>query len=786
MRSETAAAATCARPFVWLAATLGTGTLLGLAWGEGAGPGALAMAVALALGLGRLGVRGLAPRWTWLALLLACARGWSAHGPAPSEARLAALDAKGLRDEPVIGRWQTARDGRTGWIEPFDGEPLGAGHALLFEPVAAAPESGTAVAILPGSEVLPWARGPESDPGSRAARFAALAPVEPDELVRLAPPRGWMGARPEWIGRLRAALARARDALGARAASIEGPRSAGLLRALAIGEREGLAPERADLFRRTGTSHMLALSGWHVSLFALLVLVPATRRARRGVAGVLVRALVLGGFAFLAGAEKPVLRATLTFLLHDLAPLVSRRSREAPRRPDGLSFLGAAFALECVLDPGGIRTLSLALSYTATLGLVLGTGPLARALRGEATPELVLTPPGVLRILWQRLVTGLTTAVAASASAVLATLPLVWTTFGEFAPVGALVTLAALPPFVTLSLLAWIAAAMPWAGWTPLAEGGAEALYAVLALGDTLPGTPLLLPPRPLGWLVAAAAAVFVALRPGGFLQDPARRTAALLWGGLLLPWEPAPSGLELVALDVGHGSALVVRAPGLEALVFDTGSRDRRSVAREALLPLLARWDVGAVRVVLSHGDQDHASGLELLAQRVPIAGWWGASPAQGAVRHPHRWRAAAERISGRAGFAAHPDRMDLAPGRLEGSLGNSPLRMTLLRGSTEAGNEGSRALELLWGRERLLLLGDAEEGGLTGLSVAPGPLRLLLAPHHGSQAAGLRRILERCPPEEVWISGSAEPAIAPELERRALVWRWTGRDGPLALCLP
>ena len=64
-------------------------------------------------------------------------------------------------------------------------------------------------------------------------------------------------------------------------------------------------------------------------------------------------------------------------------------------------------------------------------------------------------------------------------------------------------------------------------------------------------------------------------------------------WGLVLLPWSAAPSGLELHALDVGHGSSFVLRAPGLPALVFDAGSRDRPEIYSEALAPLLAAWEV-------------------------------------------------------------------------------------------------------------------------------------------------------------------------------------------------
>ncbi len=762
-----------------MAGALGAGTLLGLAAGDGHDPaagalvswpflrapwlhGVLLCVLVCATGLA-LARTGLGPAWAAWVLALAFVRASALERPSPRARPATALEAAALRSAPIAGLWRARRDGRTGWIEPFEPlehAPRADGHALLLEPNGFRPANGTPVALLPGSEVVPWARGPEPALGARARRFAALSTVAPDELVRLGP-----GPRAPWAP-LAEQLAELRAVFGARAARIEGAHSAGLLRALATGAREGMPYERVELFARTGTSHLLAISGWHVGLFAALVVLPLARSARRGRLALLARLALLFLFAGVAGAEKPVLRATLALVLLQLAWL-RPRAAGPPARPDGLSSLAAAFALECLLDPEGIDSLSLALSYAATLGLILGTGVLANRLRParERWSELAHGPlQRCARILGLRAAHALASGLAASLAAVLATLPLTWATFGEFAPSGALLTLAALPAFTFLSLLAWLAALVPWAGFVPLAELGARALYGVLELGDALPWTPLVLPPRPFLVLALATGLAFAGLR-----HRSAARAAALLFALLLLPWSAAPRGLELHALDVGHGTAVVLRAPGLEALVFDAGSRDRRAVAGEALVPLLARWEVARVAVVLSHPDHDHAAGLARLVARFPCQAWLGAEPAQGLVRRPH-------------GAA----RADLGTGRLRWQAGGPELSVALLRGAPGPGNEGSRALELAWRGERVLLLGDPEERGLAGLPLAPGPLRLLLAPHHGAAAPALGPLLERCPPREVWISAAGRPAIAAELDRRGLTWRWTGRDGPLALRLP
>ena len=85
--------------------------------------------------------------------------------------------------------------------------------------------------------------------------------------------------------------------------------------------------------------------------------------------------------------------------------------------------------------------------------------------------------------------------------------------------------------------------------------------------------------------------------------------------------------------------------------------------------------------------------------------------------------------------------------------------------------------------------LHGDAVEDGLLRqieLGALRGPFRVLLWPHHGDASAWTAELIEASRPDEVWISGSARPEVARELDRRGLRWRWTGQEGPLRLVAP
>ena len=142
-----------ARPLVWLAGALGTGTILGLSAGEGAGPAAGAALLPLALAAFLFARRGRAPGWTPCVLVLAFVRACALEESPPPGAPLTVLAVREVRAGPIAGRWHGERDGRTGWVEPLSGgSTRDAGHRLLFELATAPPEDGTPVAILPGSD----------------------------------------------------------------------------------------------------------------------------------------------------------------------------------------------------------------------------------------------------------------------------------------------------------------------------------------------------------------------------------------------------------------------------------------------------------------------------------------------------------------------------------------------------------------------------------------------------------------------------------------------------------
>ncbi|MCP3918470.1 MAG: MBL fold metallo-hydrolase [bacterium] len=663
-------------------------------------------------------------------------------------------------------------------------------------------ECGELIAVAAPGTAVRAARGPEDQTSTREEHAGPTTLwYEPyaGDVVRIARPR-----RTAAPGPLARALTRLR-ALGlARVRELDGPEAA-LLAALLFGERTELSGATTDLFTRTGTRHALALSGLHVGLVAALVAWPLggmlarlarclcrAARLRIRPRDELVRAGLVLALISLGGAGPPVTRAGITLALALVAPALAapRRPPDAPdvhrgvgaargdpgRRADTTTLLALALLLEGLVAPRGLAGLGLWLSYTATAALLFATGGAAelfrRALPGAG--RIAATDPrGRARsTAWvvpaQRSLDFARTGCAASVVASLATLPPIWSQFGEWSPIGVLGSVAIVPVLA-------LALGAGWA-WTlvPVFPAAAPELAAELLVGllhalDPLPGTPLQLPPRPWALLASGAGAALVWLRSKGERRWAARAAAAV-FGATLLPWSCGPRHLEIVALDVGHGTAVALRAPGAGTWLFDAGTRDRRGVGRRALAPLLRSWEARELHVVASHADRDHVGSLPWIVERWPPALWAGALTAHLGERFPH----------------AVP-RLDLDAGTLQlAGGGRSPgPRMLLLRGGVWAGNEGSRSLLIEYRGVRVLLTGDAEQHGLAGTLEAgllDGPLDLLLVPHHGSRTALLGALLDRTAPAQAWISAEPGAPALEILERRGIPCALTGRDGALS----
>ncbi|HTH93690.1 MAG TPA: DNA internalization-related competence protein ComEC/Rec2 [Rhodocyclaceae bacterium] len=376
---------------------------------------------------------------------------------------------------------------------------------------------------------------------------------------------------------------------------------AGVLVALAIGDQQAVPRNQWDVFARTGITHLISISGLHVTLLAglvhalvsflwrrsryLMLYLPAQRAA------VFIGFLAALFYCLLAGFAVPAQR-TLYMLAVVAVALWSKRNI-APRHALTLALL-----LVMVADPWCVLAPGFWLSFGAVaLLFYIGSGRIGDAHwlrqwgRSQWAMSIGLLPALLLLFHQFSLVSPLANAVA---------IPVV-----SFA-ITPLVLLAAVPGLTFLlqpahalvSLLMRFIdalAALPWGVWQQ-----AEAPFALTVLA--MLGVLWLLLPRglPSRWLGTIPLA------------------ALLVW----LPLRPAEGEMHVTTLDVGQGLAVHVQT-ATHDLLFDTGpaySEESDSGTR-IILPYLRASGVSALdTLVVSHADSDHSGGAESVVDGVHV----------------------------------------------------------------------------------------------------------------------------------------------------------------------
>ena len=492
---------------------------------------------------------------------------------------------------------------------------------------------------------------------------------------------------------------RTRFSLSRRLRELPGLGPAGaLVEALVVGVRDRISEGQREVLRRTGTAHLLAISGLHIGLAAGIGFA-AGRLAgpwlAPGVAPVRVGALagmaVAAGYAALAGFSLPTRRA-LVMAVVVLGALAARR------RLAGSSVFCLGLTAVLVLEPSAVLTPGFWLSFCAVAALLYGVGGRPHAggsvfhWRRWAVPQLVVTAalaPLVVRWFDEQPITGPFANVVA--------IPFV----------GVFVLPALLAGSLCLSLPGRLADLAGGALVTAAARG-LDLLWGFLELlASHGPRYALSVEPS-LAALVLAMVGAAILLAPPGLPG----RWAGALWFAPLLWWTPAvpgPGEARVAFLDVGHGLAVVVET-GERVLVYDTGDGHAAGIVG-SYLAWRGRRSIDTV--VVSHGDSDHRGGYPALARRFPV-----------------------RRVLANEGVP------DADPCVADHAWEWNEVRFEVLHppsSSAWKGNDGSCVLRILASGRTILLTGDVETRAERRLLRSARDLRadLLSVPHHGSRTS-------------------------------------------------
>lgn len=509
-----------------------------------------------------------------------------------------------------------------------------------------------------------------------------------------------------------------------------------LLRALAMADRRGLSDERWQQLRAGGLTHLVAISGLHLSLVALVLVTVLGGLARRcfptqggraRLPVLLVAALGVIGYALLAGLGLATQRA----LIMALAAMVMLATG---RFGHPWELLLRAAALLLLLDPLAVLGPGYWLSCCA-VGIILllvaqapgwSQGPLASLVWIQCGLTLLL---GLVQLGWFG---------SLSLHALWANLLMVpW------------VSLVALPVTLLAALWSWLSLPFADSGlW--LADLALWPLEQVAGVAHSLPGASLSWP-HGLITLVMIPLALWLMWRPPVAF---ARYLAPmLLIPTLLTQAGESTMSWRMHVLDVRQGLSVVVEKQG-RALVYDTGAAfpSGFSYAERVVDPFLkGRGIANLDYLVLSHGDNDHAGGAAVMKRLWPgvreISG-------EGCKRGPTHWQG-----------------LELAWQKFD-----------------YQGNNGSCVLRISDGQHSVLFPGDIEAASEARMS--PKRATVLVSPHHGSRSSSTDSWVRAVSPAIVihpagWRNRWRFPHPEVEARYRALgtIQKTTGRQGQVSV---
>ncbi len=532
------------------------------------------------------------------------------------------------------------------------------------------------------------------------------AQIEPERLAALV-------HRPQYrIERLREA---AREKI--RSALPERP-YAGVLIALAIGDQNAIGPEDWRLFARTGVSHLMSISGLHVTmvagLFAMLVSWCWRRSEFLALALPAQKAAAVAGFlaafayCLISGFAVPAQRTLYMVGVVALA-LWLGRAASASR------VLAAALLLVLLLDPWAVLSPGFWLSFAAVAVIFfVATGRTAKA---------------HWLAQWGRVQWAVTAGLA----------PLLLVLFQQVSLVSPIANALAIPlvSFV-ITPLALAGAVLPF-DW-PLELGHAilEVLMAVLDWLAALPSA-VWHQHAPVPWTVPLAlAGIAWLLLPRGV---PARWLGVPLALPLFVVSPPSPGAGELwiTVLDVGQGLAVLARTEK-HALLYDAGPAFNAfsDSGSRVILPYLRGEGIDRLdALVVSHDDRDHSGGAGSVLEAMPVGLLWSSLSAGHELLEANTWRAPciAERKWSWDGVS-----FEFLNPRAE----------TASRGDARVNNR-SCVLRIGAPGGRVLLTGDIERAAEREL-LARSPLLLpaeaLIVPHHGSATSSTPEFVKQVAP--------------------------------------
>ena len=531
--------------------------------------------------------------------------------------------------------------------------------------------------------------------------------------------------------------------------------------ALMLGQRERLPEDQFESFLRTGTVHLLVVSGLHVGFLAWLLwwmVRSGTLSARMALT---CSAVLIVGYALVVGARPPVQRATILVLVAMLAVLLGRGSPRA-------NILAAAALVVFALNPSELFRGGTQLSFLCVGAIAWYMGREERARRSDPLAEMIEVYKKWPRKLLDSTLRWMVRLFQVSLVIWLVTVPLVTYHFNMAAPVSVLLT-PLIWPLVACALICEFVLCL--VGWLlpPVAYALGSTISLCLSATNGL-----------VGWADSIELGHYFTVGPSvwwlcglyvvlGMLALPVARRINWKWQAALVAlWisigfgaaaQRAPADqLRCTFLAIGHGTCVVLELPGGQTVLYDAGSLGSPEWASRTIASFLWSRGISTIdAVVLSHADIDHYNAVPGLIERFTIGATY-VSPlmfdpwaTRGRLTAPNYLRQTLLEEGVPLQEVWMNDQLRLARRDLKIDFLHPPRT-----GVAGRDNANSLLMRIRYAGHTILLPGDLESPGIEAVMAEPAmDCDILLAPHHGSVRSDPPGFAAWCRPKWVVVSG-------------------------------
>lgn len=540
----------------------------------------------------------------------------------------------------------------------------------------------------------------------------------------------------------------------------------GILPALVLGTTRDIDSGTRETFGHLGIAHVLAVSGLHFGLIAMMI-----NAVLRWIFGRIP--WVMRRFGKNRAASVGAIPVLLVYLCFVGAPMSAQRAlimaaicvcaRLLASRADRVRALCAAGLVILSLEPMAVFQISFQLSFSAVLGIIWSMDVYDREIHmkivekvwGKRKEKIVCS---CVEMLMMTLSTSLTTA------------PFVIWHFGQLPVVGILTNLVVIP-YVSFVLmpLAMVAAlfavtGIPGARWVFWIAGGAETVLTEFAawFDEHVVLSFVEMPQHPVPCILAALTAIALLWR---FKANRGRGIAACMMVLCMTicivmcqidsRWLTRPSDLRMSFVAMGQADATLIEFPDGRVMLVDAGlevGREENAV-QTRLMPYLKRLGIRHIdTVVVTHGDYDHAAGLAALMQRCSIGEIWtnGANGMDGT-----EWMKGSQGVPV-VGVQGLPKVQKLGGADVTILWPVADSQEILEDRNALTANEMSVVLRIEYGAFSAVLAGDAGAPVEEYLMESGAAVKtdVLKAGHHGSRSASSERWIESLRPQIVVFS--------------------------------